>query len=114
MERCTLGESSSRLLNEFGSSLRIRVALGDAESSDGHLTVLGAVGYTRAVSSSGPMPHDVQRVFAKVFPGPIRAGTPYIVYVEGDREPVADRGMTVQDFAASNAGSFLVVTAEFK
>jgi len=42
------------------------------------------------------------------------AGETCLFYVEGDREFVAQPGMTVAEFAASNNGSFLVLTVKME
>ena len=51
---------------------------------------------------------------SRTLTGSFWAGETCLFYVEGDREFVAKPGMTIAEFAASNDGSFLVLTVKME
>jgi len=58
--------------------------------------------------------HDINPIAKETLPGTITPGRPHIVYVEGDQQIVVDDSMTVEEFAKTNPGNYLVVTVELR
>lgn len=90
--------------------LQIVFMLSEADRPDGRLTVLTARGGSRS-GGWGEVVHDIRPRFRQTFTGAIGEGRTYLLYIEGDRKFVAERDMTIDEFARANdGGDFLVVT----
>lgn len=110
MNAVTVGRTSNSLGDLPWQSMKITLALGDAETPDGHATWLGAAGFTRGGGNGGLSTHNVTASFTKATSGTMTAGREYVLYVEGDAQPVVSFNRSVEDFAQTNGGNFLVVT----
>jgi hypothetical protein len=117
-EANSMGLSKSQARLGLGSHLlgeryQIRLALGEAETPQGRVTFLGASGQTTgAGTGGGKLTHSIAATHATTLPGQITPGRPYIVYVEGDREPVVNRETSLEEFAEENPGNYLVVVLQ--
>jgi len=60
------------------------------------------------------VPHNINVIAKKTLPGTITPGRPHVVYVEGDQAIVVDGKMSVEEFAKTNPGNYLVVTVEVR
>jgi hypothetical protein len=107
-----VGESSSRIGTFFGENLKITIALGDIDTPDGHVVLLGTHGQTAGAGSSGSIPSNVKPLTHKAFAGRIFPGYQYLSYVEGDELSDVTRNMTINEFAKRNSGKYLVVTLQ--
>jgi hypothetical protein len=103
--------SEARLapIGPFGENTTIVFVFGETTMQEGRVTVLGCAGASRAAATFSPRPHRVQNVQQALRDGDFRPGREHLVYVDGEREPVTRPGMTIEEFAADNSGSFLVV-----
>jgi hypothetical protein len=110
MNSLTVGASSTEIGNWFGHQLRMTFALGDLDTPDGRVTSLGSVGHTAGGSSAGLCAHKVKSVAHVLVPGRVGRGEANVVYAEGDQPPIVESGMSIDDFARANPGSYLVVT----
>lgn len=90
-------------------TLRIVIGLAEADQPAGKLTVLNARGGSRA-GGWGEVVSKVESRFQSTYTGNLPKGSTQLLYVEGDREFVADREMAVEQFAKANDGNYLVVT----
>ena len=89
---------------------RVTVALVDSVSPRGRTTRLAVRGGPQGGGGDSLTPHRVEAKFRQTFAGRLEAGRTYLLHVEGDRRFHADRAMTVEEFARTNRGMFLVVT----
>ena len=107
----TVGRCPNRIGDGIWNEMTFTLALGDKDTPYGHITHLGIAGHTRGAGEGGEVSHTVKATAsAVVMPGCVTPGEAHIAYVEGDREPIVDRGMTLHEFAAKNGGNYLVVT----
>lgn len=108
----SVGESPDRMGTSFGEHLRITFALGDLNTPHGRVTSLGSVGETLAFGDGGwSHPHKVKSTAQHtLLTGRVGQGEARVVYAEGDQPPSVKFGMTIEDFAKRNPGSYLVVT----
>jgi hypothetical protein len=107
-----VGRSSNRLGDGIWERMKITVALGEKYTAAGRVTNLGSAGETHGEGQGGGLPNTVNALFSLAMPGRIVPGGKHIVYLEGDREPILDPEMSLDDFARKNTGSYLVVTLE--
>jgi len=110
----TVGRGPNRVGDGIWEGMKITVALGDKNTPNGRVTNLGAAGHTRGGGNGSDLPNTVNVTLSLAMPGRILPGANHIVYVEGDREPVVDQVMSVDEFARKNAGDYLVVTLEIR
>ncbi len=110
----TVGRSPNRIGDGIWEGMKITLALGEKNTPNGRVTNLGAAGHTRGGGNGSDLPNTVNVTSSLAMPGRILPGANHIVYVEGDREPVVDRTMSVDEFAQKNAGDYLVVTLEIR
>lgn len=105
-----------RTPNEIGAphwvDMKITLALGDRNTSEGRVTQLGSAGQSRGGGRGGEMTHNVVASASTILPGRFTSGTKRIVYVEGDSGFKASSAMTVAEFAGQNKGNYLVVELE--
>jgi hypothetical protein len=92
------------------SSPRVTFALGDLDTPDGRVTLLGCQGAMVGWENCGDHPHELQPTTHTLFTGRVGRGEARVVYVEGDQPPIVKSGMSIEDFARRNPGSYLVVT----
>lgn len=106
--------SVGRSRNQIGSPqwgvLNITLALGEQSSPQGREVCLGCSGHIKGSgdASASLLPQG-EVVLSTALPGKIVAGKEYIVYVEGDTTFSVDREMTVEEFAKTNKGNYLLV-----
>jgi hypothetical protein len=110
----TVGRTTNGIGSGIWEGMKITVALGDKDTPNGHVTSLGVAGHSRGSGNNWEQPNSVTVKSSLSMPGRIMPGTSHIVYVEGDREPVVDPTMSVDEFARKNAGNYLVVTLQLK
>ena len=108
----TVGRSPNQIGSLPWEPLKITLALGSWDTPNGTIVQLGSVGFSRGTGRSGEMPVSIPSKFSSSFEGSITPGREYIIYAEGDARIVMSRDMTVAEFAQSNAGNYLVVTAQ--
>jgi hypothetical protein len=108
----TVGRSSNQIGSSIWERMAITIALGDEDSSNGHETCLGCAGQTRGSGQSGGLPNSVTANSSLVVPCTISTSGPHIVYAEGERDPIIDQDMSLEEFARKNTGSYLVVTLQ--
>lgn len=105
MNAVTVGRTSNSVGDFPWQSMKITLALGDAETPDGHATWLGAAGHTRGSGSGWISTHNVATVdYSKTTPGIMAVGKEAVLYVEGDADPIVSFSETVKDFAQQNGG----------
>jgi hypothetical protein len=110
----TVGRSSNQIGASIWKSMKITLALGEKDTPNGRVTNLGAAGQSRGGGSGSGVPITVSVTSSLAVPGRILPGANHIVYVEGDRDPVVDQAMSVDEFARKNAGNYLVVTLQLQ
>jgi hypothetical protein len=103
--------SMNGVIGFFGQRLNIRIALGEVDTPQGHMTLLGEFGGRAGGGSGRPLIGHVTPVANQLLTGRIYTAKPRLVYVEGDQIPVAAWGTTLEEFVAQNPGRYLVVTA---
>lgn len=108
----TCGRSPNQIGGPIWQTLNIRLALYTEDGPNGRITTLGGAGFSRSAGSGGQVPNNVEPVEEKLLPGIMYPGKQYLVFVEGDSKFVAEREMTITDFAQKNAGNYFVVVAE--
>src|SRR5262249_5382906 len=82
-----VGRSRNRIGEPAWLRMNIRLVLGEQETSDGRVTMLGSAGHTWSSSCMCPVVRHVREpVVTKALPGRLAARRQSIVYVEGDRE----------------------------
>jgi len=91
---------------------RIRLALGEEAKAQGRLINLGCYGYSRGGGGSAETIWPFETKCARILEGPLHKGRAEIIYVEGDRECIVDRGMSIDDFAKTNPGNHVVVVVQ--
>ena len=89
---------------------RITFALAETETSEGRFAWIAVRGMSGGGASGFLTPHRFEAKFQQVFTGDLNVGKPRLLYAEGDRKFVARPDMTVEEFAKTNDGNFLVVT----
>lgn len=104
---------AGRSRNQFGSPdwkrLTIRLALGEKDTPAGRVTTLGSAGQSWGSGQMGKGTLDFRATVSQVLPGRLPSGREQLVYVEGDSEFVADRDLSIEEFATRNGGNYLVV-----
>jgi hypothetical protein len=98
------------------ASSRIIFALGDLDTRDGRVTLLGSTGgemdgWEICGPKSGELyRHKVKSTAHTLLTGRVARGEARVVYVEGALQPSVKSGMSIEDFADRNPGSYLAVT----
>jgi hypothetical protein len=108
----TAGRSRNRIGDSPWLDMELTLALGDRQSPEGRITQVGSTGQTRGFGRGGPVTHDVQPHATMMLPGRLTPGARRVVYIEGDRGFHAESPMTVERFAQTNNGNYLVVELE--
>jgi hypothetical protein len=108
----TVGRSPNQIGGPIWASMKITLALGELEAVSGRRTQLGSAGQSRGGGRGGNDRHNVQQKFSTTFARSVVPSGEYIVYVEGEKEPMMSDAMTVNDFAQQNNGNYLVVTVQ--
>lgn len=108
----TVGRSPNQIGAPHWVDMKITLALGDRDTSAGHVTQLGSAGHSRGGGRGGEMAHDVVASATQFLPGRFTSGTKRIIYVEGDSGFNVNSAMTVAEFAGRNKGNYLVVELE--
>lgn len=113
IEEIAVGRSSNQIGAPSCESLRIRLALGQARTDGGWIIRLGSYGQSHAGGGVDTLTTEpITATNFRLFPGKLSNGKKYLIYVEGDRPFGADRSMTVEEFAKTNRGNYLVVTGQ--
>lgn len=110
------GRSSeyTRPTDPYLMTFPVTFALVDAESPDGHTTLLAMRGASHSHGNSGGVYEHFTVAATKTLTGPINPGETRLLYVEADRPVVATPEMTSVEFLAANpAGNFLIVVLRF-
>lgn len=115
ISRITFGASSAELgfapLGRFHATL----ALCDAETPIGRVTLLGCRVYAAgAATISSVKPHRAGNVTTRLFPGTVISRKGRIIYVEGTDSVDVTGNMSVEDFATRNNGDYLVITLRLR
>lgn len=108
----TVGRSPNQIGAPHWVDMKITLALGDRDTSEGRVTQLGSAGHSRGGGRGGEMTHNVVASATTFLPGRFTSGTKRIVYVEGDNGFNVSSDMTVEEFASQNKGNYLVVELE--
>ncbi len=91
--------------------VKVSIAIGEAERSGGRVYALRARGAPRCAGGYTEIVHDgIAGRFRRTFSGKLRPGRTYLLHVEGDREFIAGHKTSVEEFARTNDGNFLLVT----
>jgi hypothetical protein len=110
------GRSSvySRPSDPYLMTFPVTFALADAESRDGHTTLVTMRGASHSHGNSGAVHNHFAVTATKTLTGRINPGETRLLYVEADRPFVATPEMTSEEFLARNpAGNFLIVVLRF-
>jgi len=102
--------SPDRSPSPIWEDLRVTLALSNEEGPDGNWTTLCTKGETRGYGSISGIRNDIRIVDSRLLRGYLGPGNRFMLYAEGDEKLVIERGMTVEEFAQKNKGSYLVVT----
>lgn len=107
------GFSVGRSPNQIGAphwvDMRITLALIQYDTEHGTVTQLGSAGHSRGGGGSSEIPTSVKPLHSRFIGGQLLSGQSRILYIEGDTEFQLSSGMTVEEFAKENEGSFYVV-----
>lgn len=107
----TVGRSPNQIGSPVWQTLTITLALGSRNASSGRVVQLGSAGHSRGGGAGGERPVAFKSSFSDSFAGSITPGRDYIIYVEGDTKIDLHSHMSIAEFARTNHGNYLVVTA---
>lgn len=91
--------------------MNLRTTLSLIEYDDGGVGELRSSA-ERQDAQSNPLDSKIKVVAAKTLPGKLARGRDFILHVEGDRPFNVSSDMSVDDFAKTNNGNFLVVVVK--
>lgn len=107
---CSGGRSPNKMDGQRWADLCLQFALQSGTLPDGHrFTRIGLRGHEAGGAGGFTPEHDIDAVATQTFSGKLEAGREYLLHVEGDRPFDARREMSVEEFAESNPGNFVVV-----
>lgn len=105
----SVGRSPNQIGAPHWVDMRITLALIRHETEHGMVTQLGSAGHSRGGGGSSEIPTSVKPLHSQFIGGQLLSGQSRILYIEGDSEFQVSSGMTVEEFAKANEGSFYVV-----
>ena len=110
----TIGRTTSSIGSPIWREMKITLALGQWNTTAGQITQLGSAGQTRGYGSDSDLPVNIPASFTNAWTGSISPGREYIIYAEGDTAIQMEPSMTLEEFAQTNIGNYLVVTAQLR
>ena len=107
----SVGRSPNRIGAPWLVTMNLTLALGEKNGQFGTLTQLGCYGHTRGGGSSVSLENTVDRKFTKTYNGTITPGNELIIYVSGNKQFDLKPNQTIEDFAITNSGEYLVIVS---
>ena len=107
----TVGRSTNRVGEPWLMTMKLTFALGEKNGKTGTLTQLGCYGHTRGGGGSGYLENNVDKKFTKTYNGTMTPGNDLIVYVAGSKQFDLEPNQTIEDFAKTNSGEYLVIVS---